>query len=111
MNLDEIRQILDMVREHDLAEFELEQDGLKVRVRKAGREIAIMPPAMPVAAVAMPAASPAPPAGAPPAGASPHGGGVALVGVKSAVVGKVYRSAEPGAAPFVQVGDSVKKGQ
>ncbi len=34
MDLDEIKKILDMMREHDLAEFELEQDGVKVRLRK-----------------------------------------------------------------------------
>ena len=55
MNLDDIKQILDLVREHDLAEFELERDGLKVRVRKAGQQVALVAPAatMPVA---MPAA-------------------------------------------------------
>ena len=35
MDLDEIRHILDMMREHDLAEFELEQDNVKLRLRKA----------------------------------------------------------------------------
>ena len=34
MTVDDIRQILDLVREHDLAEFELEQDGVKLRLRK-----------------------------------------------------------------------------
>ena len=49
MNLDDIRKVLDLVREHDLAEFELEQEGLKLRVRKAGHEIPSMAPAAPVA--------------------------------------------------------------
>jgi hypothetical protein len=44
MNLDDIKQILDLVREHDLAELEIERDGLKVRVRKSGHQVAIMPP-------------------------------------------------------------------
>ena len=34
MTLDEIKQILDLVREHELSEFELEQEGVKLRVRK-----------------------------------------------------------------------------
>ena len=34
MDLDEIKQILEMMREHDLAEFELERDGVKLRLRK-----------------------------------------------------------------------------
>ena len=53
MNLDEIRQILDMVREHELAEFELEQDGVKLRLRKGGVPVAV------AAAVAVPLAAPA----------------------------------------------------
>ena len=34
MDLDEIKQVLEMMREHDLAEFELERDGVKLRLRK-----------------------------------------------------------------------------
>ena len=37
MDLDEIKQILEMMREHDLAEFELERDGVKLRLRKNTR--------------------------------------------------------------------------
>jgi|SRR5579862_1557049 len=112
MNLDEIRQILDLVREHDLAEFELEQNGLKVRVRKAGREVAIMPPALPVAAIAHAASAPGASQAAPAAAAAPaDADGVDLAVIKSPIVGTVYRAPEPGAPPFVQVGDAVKKGQ
>jgi acetyl-CoA carboxylase biotin carboxyl carrier protein len=115
MNLDDIRQILDLVREHDLAELEIERDGLKVRVRKAGREVAIMPPALPIATAIMPAAGPSPAAlaGAPPnAAATPtDADGVDLAVIKSPIVGTVYRAPEPGARPFVEVGDMVKKGQ
>jgi len=45
MDLDDIKDILELVREHDLAEFELERDGLKVRIRKAGREYVLAGPA------------------------------------------------------------------
>ena len=48
MDFDDIRKILDLVREHDLAEFELERDGLKIRVRKAGPVISVAPPVMPM---------------------------------------------------------------
>src|ERR671915_1298274 len=46
MNFDEIKQILDMVREHELTEFELERDNFKLRVRKnaTGQWTATMPP-------------------------------------------------------------------
>ena len=34
MDLDEIKKILDLMRENDLSEFELEQEGVKVRLRR-----------------------------------------------------------------------------
>jgi acetyl-CoA carboxylase biotin carboxyl carrier protein len=100
MDLDDIRQILDLVREHDLAELEIERDGLKVRVRKAGDRVTVIPPAVPVAA---PAPVPATPDEETP--------GVDLAVIKSPLVGTFYRSAEPGAPSFVDVGDAVRKGQ
>jgi acetyl-CoA carboxylase biotin carboxyl carrier protein len=109
MNLDDIRQILDLVREHDLAEFELERDGLKVRVRKAGREVSFVPPLVP-AAVPTPAAPPAVPAGPAPVAAALEEA-VDLAVIKSPIVGTFYRASEPGARPFVEVGDRVRKGQ
>ena len=48
--------------------------------------------------------------GAPP-GAAPADEGGELAIVKSPIVGTFYRSAEPGAAAFVSVGDTVRKGQ
>ena len=108
MDLDDIKQILDLVREHDLAEFELERDGLKVRIRKAGatpvsQHVGPAPALMPVA-VPQPVASPAPSADEAPEG-------VDLAIVKSPIVGTLYRAAEPSAPPFVQVGTMVKRGQ
>jgi acetyl-CoA carboxylase biotin carboxyl carrier protein len=113
MNLDDIKQILDLVREHDLAEFELERDGLKVRIRKAG--VAFVPESAPHAPA--PVATPAPVAAAapPPANVAPGPGAepeaVELGVIKSPIVGTFYRSPEPGAPSFVDVGDIVKKGQ
>jgi len=112
MNLDDIRQILDLVREHDLAELEIERDGLKVRVRKAGDRVTVIPPAVPVVAPAP--VNAAPPAAAPapvPAATDEVAPGVDLAVIKSPLVGTFYRSAEPGAPAFVDVGDAVRKGQ
>jgi acetyl-CoA carboxylase biotin carboxyl carrier protein len=113
MNLDDIRQILDLVREHDLAELEIERDGLKVRVRKANPHVS------PAPAVQAPPPAPVP---AEPRPVQSSGGasssepvfdaaGVELAVIKSPIVGTFYRASEPGAAPFVEVGSSVKKGQ
>jgi acetyl-CoA carboxylase biotin carboxyl carrier protein len=115
MKLDDIKEILALVREHDLAEIELERDGLKVRIRKADRAVAIMPPTTPmtVVAPAAPTAVPGSPGGPVPAAAGPADieEGVELAVIKSPIVGTFYRSPEPGARSFVEVGDDVRKGQ
>ena len=109
MNLDDIRKVLDLVREHDLAEFELEQDGLKVRVRKAGHEVQLVSPA-PMAVAAAPALVPTavPAQAAAPVEEAPE---IDLAIVKSPIVGTFYRAPEPGAPNFVEVGATVHKGQ
>jgi acetyl-CoA carboxylase biotin carboxyl carrier protein len=112
MDLDDIKQILDLVREHDLAEFELERDGLKLRVRKAAGEAAPVTAAIASAPHVAPSPPPAAPASsAPLLAAADEGESVNLAVVKSPIVGTFYRAAEPGASSFVNVGDVVKKGQ
>ena len=114
MNLDDINKILN---EYDLAEFELERDGLKIRVRKGGQHVAVAPAAM--VPVAMPAAPAVPMAAVPAPGAAAASGvvpidaaeGVDLAVIKSPIVGTFYRASEPDARPFVEVGDQVKRGQ
>ncbi len=110
MNLDDIKQLLELVREHDLTEFELEQDGLKMRVRKAGPDVivthAAAPPVQPVQHLQhhapAPVATPAP---------APLDEGTPLAVIKAPIVGTLYRAPEPGARPFAEVGTMVKKGQ
>ena len=111
MNLDDIKQILNLVREHDLAELEIERDGLKVRVRKSGQQVAIMPPAAPLVAAPAPVAAAGGAPAAAPSAAPAEVSGVELAVIKSPIVGTFYRSSEPGARPFVEVGDTVRKGQ
>jgi acetyl-CoA carboxylase biotin carboxyl carrier protein len=114
MNLDDIKQILDLVREHDLAEFELERDGLKVRIRKAGHEVAAVAPSVmltPPAGLPVPQVTPPAPAAGPVATGAEEAESVNLAVVKSPIVGTFYRSSEPGAASFVEVGSLIKKGQ
>lgn len=110
MNLDDIKQLLELVREHDLTEFELEQDGLKMRVRKAGQEVIVSHAAPPVVHHAAPAAMPPAPVAAA-AAPAPVEEGTPLAVIKAPIVGTVYRSPEPGARPFAEVGTIVKKGQ
>jgi len=112
MNLDEIKQILEMMREHELAEFELERDDFKLRLRKnAGGQWTAQMPQMNFVTAAAPvqAAPAAAPAGEPVLTAANED--VDLTIVKSPIVGTFYRSPEPAAAPFVEIGTAVKKGQ
>ena len=116
MNLDDINKILNLMREHDLAEFELERDGLKIRVRKGGQQVTLAPQAMLPVAMSAATAAPVPVASQTAAATSPgvvpiEAEGVELAVVKSPIVGTFYRSSEPGARPFVEVGDQVKRGQ
>jgi acetyl-CoA carboxylase biotin carboxyl carrier protein len=111
MTLDEIKQLIEFIKGHDLAEFELEQDGVKIRVKSSQNHQVVAMPQMP-ASMPMMQAAPAPVAAAPAAPAAAvadEGGELAIV--KSPIVGTFYRSAEPGAKAFVSVGDTVRKGQ
>ena len=109
MDLDKIKNILNLVREHELSEFEFEQDGLKLRIKKAGQEVVYAaPPLVAAAPVAAPVAAPAAAASAP----TPiEPTGVDLAVIKAPLVGTFYASAEPGARAFANVGDVVKKDQ
>jgi acetyl-CoA carboxylase biotin carboxyl carrier protein len=108
MTVDEIKQILALMREHELAEFELQRNGETLRLRKHS------PQQWTPAIAAVPAAAYHPPAATAAATApvlQPTSEDVDLAIVKSPIVGTFYRSAEPGAAPFVDTGQTVKKGQ
>ena len=106
IDFDEIKRILAMMREHELVEFEFEGEGLKVRLRKGSTPSLPAPPVSPASGVEASSAAPGSPPSTP--GESEAS---ALAIVKSPVVGTFYRSPEPGAPPFVQVGDTVTKGQ
>ena len=116
MDLDEIKRILDLMREHELSEFELEQEGTTIRLRKSSA------PQWPAGMAPPPVAfAPSVPAGtqhgavvpqAPePQVLTPASEDVDLAVVKSPIVGTFYRASEPGAKPLAEVGETVKKGQ
>lgn len=97
-----IRQLAGLLNETGLSEIEIEKSGLKVRVART----------LTIAATAAPAAA---------FGAVPSVGGAAVAGsapdpakhpgaVKSPMVGTAYRSAEPGAPAFIEVGARVTQG-
>jgi acetyl-CoA carboxylase biotin carboxyl carrier protein len=112
VNLDDVREILALMRDNGLSEFEIERDGLKLRLRKDS--VATAP--VPVAAAYTPsavvpqavAAAVGPVAQAPAQAADTE---IELAVVKSPIVGTFYRSSEPGSPAFVEIGANVKKGQ
>jgi len=109
MNIDSklVRELAELLGETGLSEIEVEDGDRKIRV---ARTIS----AAPVASVAVPAA-PAPvaaPAAAPAAPAAPAEPAAPSMAnaVKSPMVGTSYLAPEPGAAPFVSIGATVKIG-
>jgi acetyl-CoA carboxylase biotin carboxyl carrier protein len=114
MTLDEIKQLVEFIKGHDLIEFELEQDGVKLRIKSGNHHVAAvpqMPAGLPVVAASIAPVAAAPAAAGTAASDTPEDEGGELAIVKSPIVGTFYRAAEPGAKPFVSVGDAVRKGQ
>ena len=108
MTLDEIKQLIEFIKSHELSEFELEHDGVKIRIKSGASHHVVTLPAAPLPAPVMaPVMAPA----TAPAAAAPADEGGELAIVKSPIVGTFYRSAEPGAKAFASVGDVVRKGQ
>ena len=117
MEFDEINRILEMMREHELNEFELEREGFKIRIKKGTPVTAGASFAAPVVQQAgpspqqAPAGTPPPPLEAVPNPEQLPSDEVDFAIVKSPIVGTFFRAAEPGAPPFVDVGTTVKKGE
>jgi acetyl-CoA carboxylase biotin carboxyl carrier protein len=115
MTLDEIKRLIAFIREQNLTEFELEHDGVKLRVKSGAATPAsgsLLPAMQMVSAPPGPSAVPAGAAAPLPTtpGATMPEEGTELAIVKSPIVGTFYRANEPGAKPLVEVGDMVKKG-
>ena len=117
MDLEQIKQILDLVREHELSEFEIEHEGLRLKIRKEANGVPLVSMPPPAGSVVPAAAAPisgplsaSPSVSAAAAAASDAGDEIELAVVKSPIVGTFYRSPEPGTPSFVEVGSTVKKG-
>lgn len=127
MKSEDIKQLKELVaflKEHEIAEFDLDQGEMKVRLKFAS---AIIPPAAPAASaldlaalarfaspVATPAAIPAVHAAAAPAAPAAPASVAAeedLHVIKSPIVGTFYESPSPGSPAFVGNGDHIDKGQ
>ena len=116
MDLKELKEILQILEERAITEFELEEEGMKLRIRKGpapsnhvappAEVSAAIPTVDSSAAMALRASAsvPQPPPAAPDAEAG-------LTVVKSPIVGTFYRSPDPNSPAFVSVGDRIRVGQ
>ena len=106
MDLRKLKTLIDLVAESGISELEVTEENDKVRIVNKVQTVAVAAPvAAPVAvadAPAAPAASEAAPAAEPV---------VQGTTVTSPMVGTFYRAPNPGAEPFVKVGDHVEAGQ
>lgn len=109
MDLRKLKTLIELVESSGIAELEIQEGEERVRISRATARAQPSPgPAPPTLAGDSFAAQPAAPreTTAPPAAAREPEGHV----VKSPMVGTFYRSASPGAKPFVEVGDEVASG-
>jgi len=104
---DAIRELARLLEETGLNEIEVEREGLRVRVARTTEVIAAAQHLAPPPPAAAQPANPVPPA--PDAGPADYASHPGVV--KSPMVGTAYRSPEPGAAPFVEIGSRVAQGQ
>ena len=114
MNLKEIKELIDMLKNTDISEVEIERSGVKVRLRKGG-DVTYHPvmPRMeyPPAAITAPSVPEAERALAPAAAPAATPAAVNQITVTSPIVGTFYRSSSPDKPAYVAVGDVVKNGQ
>lgn len=118
MDLRKLKTLIDLVSESGVAELEITEGEDHVRIVNrptvSAAPVVQAPAAVTVAAV--PQAAPAPAAApaaapAPAQDAAQDAAQAALPTITSPMVGTFYRAPSPGAAPFIEVGDTVKKGQ
>lgn len=114
MDLRKLKTLIDLVSESGVAELEINEGEDRVRI--VNRSAAAAQPVQNLVTVATPAAVPVSPAQSAPAPAAQPAQPAAPEAkdgpvITSPMVGTFYRAPSPGAAPFVDVGDTVKKGQ
>lgn len=118
MDLKEINDLIDKLIEKGVNEFELEREGFRIRIRRDNPVLVADNPAVTPSAAAV-AEHPAAPntiensaaaAIEEPVKPVPPGGDTLHL-ISSPMVGTFYRAPSPGAKPYVEIGDRVKKGQ
>ena len=113
-DIQDLQQLIEFLKEHGVAEFDLEREDVKVRLKFAqpvAPMVAFSPSATPVATpLPEPVAAAAPLAATAPAAAAPAAEEDLHI-IKSPIVGTYYGSPSPGAPPYISPGERVEKGQ
>lgn len=102
MDIRKIKKLIEIIEESDIAEIEITEGEESVRINRYSSKFA---PTTPIATAPVAVAPAAASVASDPAPSEPSGHTV-----KSPMVGTFYRSASPGSAPFIEVGQSVKEG-
>jgi len=101
VELKDIKAIIDLMRKNSIAEFELEKQDFKIRLKRLPNGGVVPVHEEPPAAAYVVPALPAPPPIAP---ATAH---ISEVEIKSPMIGSFYRAPSPESAPYVEVGTEV----
>jgi acetyl-CoA carboxylase biotin carboxyl carrier protein len=109
--LEELRDLVDFLKANGIAEFDLDQDDLKVRIKFAGEPAAAPGGGVDIAQLSRLMASAPAAAGTSAAAELAAEMEEKLHEVKSPIVGTFYESPSPGAPAFVKIGDQVEVGQ
>ena len=108
MDIKDIRKIIEMMKQNELSEFELQDEGFRIAIkRRHGEESKVMvspPPMAHAPHLGMPPAAVAPSAETQPGVAPAEDPGETI---RSPMVGTFYRAPSPESDPFVSVGDEV----
>jgi acetyl-CoA carboxylase biotin carboxyl carrier protein len=100
-----IRRLVELMKEHDLAEIDLQQGDVRIQLRRASAVAATAVAAAPVVSVTAPSLAGRPAAESVAPAAESGGNGVALI--KSPMVGTFYAAPDPDSPTFVKVGDHI----
>ncbi|NCC50275.1 MAG: acetyl-CoA carboxylase biotin carboxyl carrier protein [Spartobacteria bacterium] len=113
MDIKEIRKVIGMMKENDLVEFEIEDQGFRMAIKRdSGREMPYMvsaPTAQPMMMAPQTTMSTMPAGTAVSAPAAEDNEEADWADVKSPIVGTFYRSPTPEADPYVTVGQTVEE--
>ena len=105
-DLEQLRQLIELMEQHDLSEVNLRAGSQRIRLRRGTPSL----PSMPLLPAAPPGPSPpaAPPTAGTPQETAPAADEAHIEYIKSPMVGTFYSRPNPDADPFVKVGDVVE---